>query len=154
MDNSHQSYTQPNANTVEAIKTAFDRHMKQTVAHGFRNASQLDKYQALSYSVRDKMIEKWLQTQETYYQKNPKRIYYFSLEFLMGRTLGNAILNLDLQQTVAEAMHELGLSLEELERVEWDAGLGNGGLGRLAACFLDSMATDRKSTRLNSSHYS
>lgn len=141
MDNSHQSYTQPNANTVEAIKTAFDRHMKQTVAHGFRNASQLDKYQALSYSVRDKMIEKWLQTQETYYQKNPKRIYYFSLEFLMGRTLGNAILNLDLQQTVAEAMHELGLSLEELERVEWDAGLGNGGLGRLAACFLDSMAT-------------
>ncbi|MCP4752022.1 MAG: glycogen/starch/alpha-glucan phosphorylase [Proteobacteria bacterium] len=126
---------------VEHFKKAFERHMALTIAHDLDNSSALDKYTALAYSVRDKMIAKWIRTQETYYQINPKRIYYFSLEFLLGRTLGNAVLNLDLDDVVKEAMEDLGYTMEELTEIEWDAGLGNGGLGRLAACFLDSMAT-------------
>src|SRR4030095_15991766 len=76
-----------------------------------------------------------------YHQKDSKRVYYLSLEFLMGRTLGNALLNLGLQDATAEALEELETTLEEMEHTEPDAGLGNGGLGRLAACYLDSMAT-------------
>lgn len=126
---------------VKEFKKDFERHMMLTVAHDIENSTQLDKYRALAFSVRDKIIVNWIKTQDTYYKKNPKRIYYFSLEFLMGRTLGNAVLNLQLNNIVTEALEELGYSMEDLEEVEWDAGLGNGGLGRLAACFLDSMAT-------------
>ncbi len=141
MENSNQQVNQDYIIKLEGLKKAFKRHMQQTIAHDLENSTKLDKYQALAYAVRDKMIAKWIATQDEYYKKNPKRIYYFSLEFLMGRTLGNSILNLDLNEAVKEAMEELGYSLEELEEIEWDAGLGNGGLGRLAACFLDSMAT-------------
>jgi len=91
--------------------------------------------------VRDRLIDRWIKTQQTYYKQNVKRIYYLSLEFLMGRSLGNAVLNIDVEKEVAEALGELGLNLEEMRDVERDAGLGNGGLGRLAACFLDSMAS-------------
>ena len=87
------------------------------------------------------MVERWIATQQTYYDKDVKRVYYLSLEFLIGRTLGNSLINLDLLDQVNQACHELGYELEELREIEWDAGLGNGGLGRLAACFLDSMAT-------------
>ncbi|MBU2515494.1 glycogen/starch/alpha-glucan phosphorylase [bacterium] len=130
-----------NVNEKSELAKSFKRHMRLTIAHDLDNSSKLDKYQALACAVRDKIISKWIKTQDTYYQKNPKRIYYFSLEFLMGRTLGNAILNLDIDEIVRETLAEIGYSMEDLESMEWDAGLGNGGLGRLAACFLDSMAT-------------
>ncbi len=126
---------------VNEFKDNFKRHMELTIAHDLDNSTKLDKYNALAYSVRDKIISKWIKTQDTYYAKNPKRVYYFSLEFLMGRTLGNAILNMELEEIVVMSIAELGYCQEELMEIEWDAGLGNGGLGRLAACFLDSMAT-------------
>ncbi|MDQ7090521.1 MAG: glycogen/starch/alpha-glucan phosphorylase [Methylococcales bacterium] len=98
-------------------------------------------YEALSMAISDRMIERWKDTFNTYKDKNCKRAYYLSMEFLMGRSLSNAMLNLGVSDVVSKAMYDLGLDLEELEDVEVDAGLGNGGLGRLAACFIDSCAT-------------
>ncbi len=98
-------------------------------------------YEALSMAVSDRMIERWKNTFNTYKDTQCKRAYYLSMEFLMGRSLSNAMLNLGVSDVVSKAMYELGLDLEELEEIEADAGLGNGGLGRLAACFIDSCAT-------------
>ena len=128
-------------NLIKKFQEDFKQHMRFSVAHDMEKSSLLDKYTAIAYSVRDRMIDRWIKTQEEYYKTNPKRVYYFSLEFLMGRTLCNALINLNINEIVKEAMDELGHSMEELAEIEWDAGLGNGGLGRLAACFLDSMAT-------------
>uniref|UniRef100_A0A8U8AW13 Alpha-1,4 glucan phosphorylase n=1 Tax=Geospiza parvula TaxID=87175 RepID=A0A8U8AW13_GEOPR len=109
---------------------------------GDRNvATPRDYYFALAHTVRDHLVGRWIRTQQYYYEKDPKRIYYLSLEFYMGRTLQNTMINLGLQNACDEAVYQLGLDMEELEEIEEDAGLGNGGLGRLAACFLDSMAT-------------
>jgi len=98
-------------------------------------------YKALAVSVRDRLMERWMSTQQAYQQADSKRTYYLSLEFLMGRSLGNAMLNLGLTNNAAKGLYDLGLVLEEIVECEPDAGLGNGGLGRLAACFLDSCAT-------------
>ncbi|MEW6678228.1 MAG: glycogen/starch/alpha-glucan phosphorylase [Pseudomonadota bacterium] len=98
-------------------------------------------YQALSLTIRDRLMERWKRTRQAYMQADARQAYYLSLEFLMGRTLNNALLNLGLGQAAEAALRRLGLDLEELIDVENDAGLGNGGLGRLAACFLDSCAT-------------
>jgi len=126
---------------IERFIDAFTQHLVATTAQNRDNATDLARYTALAHATRDRIISKWINTQESYYRKNPKRVYYFSLEYLMGRTLGNALLNTGLSNEAEEALAQLGLSLEELSEQEWDAGLGNGGLGRLAACFLDSMAT-------------
>lgn len=98
-------------------------------------------YEALSMAISDRLIERWKRTYNTYKDENCKRAYYLSMEFLMGRSLSNAMLNLGVTDLVSKAMYDLGLELEELEDAEPDAGLGNGGLGRLAACFIDSCAT-------------
>jgi starch phosphorylase len=98
-------------------------------------------YKALALTVRDRLMDRWRKTRYSYIESHCKRGYYLSLEFLMGRTLGNAMLNLGITDAAAEAMHGLGIKLEDLAESEIDAGLGNGGLGRLAACFLDSCAT-------------
>jgi len=100
-------------------------------------------YQALALAVRDRLMERWKRTRQAYAQADARQAYYLSLEFLMGRTLNNALLNLGLNQAAGDALRQLGLDLEELMDEEHDAGLGNGGLGRLAACFLDSCATLR-----------
>ncbi len=126
---------------VESLQQSFANHLECTLVKDKYSATRLDRYKSLAYAVRDRLVERWIATQQTYYEKEAKRIYYLSLEFLMGRTLGNSIINLDLVESCRRAMDELGLDLEDLAEVEWDAGLGNGGLGRLAACFLDSMAT-------------
>ncbi|MDQ3555348.1 MAG: glycogen/starch/alpha-glucan phosphorylase, partial [Gemmatimonadota bacterium] len=98
-------------------------------------------YMSTAWMVRDRLAAHWARTQLQRSQAGAKRVYYLSLEFLMGRTLGNALLNLGLENATAEALQEMGIDLEALEEREPDAGLGNGGLGRLAACYLDSMAT-------------
>jgi glycogen phosphorylase len=123
------------------LKLSFLNHLNYSLAKDEYSATPRDCYKSLALAVRDRLIEHWIATQQTYYKKDPKKIYYLSLEFLIGRTLGNSIMNLSLNGSIVRAMHELGYNLEELEEIEFDAGLGNGGLGRLAACFIDSMAT-------------
>ncbi|MGQ9896238.1 MAG: glycogen/starch/alpha-glucan phosphorylase [Acidobacteriota bacterium] len=127
--------------TARSIQRSFLDHIEFTLAKSHFNQTRLDQYLALAYAIRDRLIERWLRTQDAYYRADTKRIYYLSMEFLMGRTLGNAIVNLNLKEECQKALSELGYKLEEIQEVELDAGLGNGGLGRLAACFLDSMAT-------------
>jgi len=126
---------------VEQIKEGFLRHRHYSLAKDEYTATDYDNFLSLAYTVRDMLFDRWIKTQQTYYNKDVKRVYYLSLEFLMGRTLGNALVNLGIQNEAEVAMKELGLDIAELREEEKDAGLGNGGLGRLAACFLDSMAT-------------
>ena len=123
------------------LKTSLLNHLRYTLAKDRFSATRRDYFQALAYSVRDRLIDQWLQTQERYYDLDVKRVYYLSIEFLLGRLLSDALINLNLEDAARAAVRDLGLDLEELCELEWDAGLGNGGLGRLAACLLDSMAT-------------
>jgi len=104
-------------------------------------ATGSDAYFALSLAIRDRLVRKWLRTQHQYFQKDVKRVYYLSLEYLMGRILGNSLINMDYYDECYSILKEDGYSLEEIREIEHDMGLGNGGLGRLAACYLDSMAT-------------
>uniref|UniRef100_A0A8C1QWA1 Alpha-1,4 glucan phosphorylase n=1 Tax=Cyprinus carpio TaxID=7962 RepID=A0A8C1QWA1_CYPCA len=144
---------------VADLKTNFNRHLHFTLVKDRNVATKRDYYFALAHTVRDHLVGRWIRTQQHYYEKDPKRVYYLSLEFYMGRTLQNTMVNLALENACDEATYQrlhtflgfflisysvssqLGLDMEELQDMEEDAGLGNGGLGRLAACFLDSMAT-------------
>ena len=127
---------------AESLKTAILGHLEYTLAELPTHVdSQWEPYLAVALAVRDRMIQRWIRTQDTYYARDAKRVYYLSLEYLMGRTLGNSLVNMGLLGECAKALYELGYRLEDLRDAEWDAGLGNGGLGRLAACFLDSLAT-------------
>jgi starch phosphorylase len=127
--------------SASSLRQDFERHLRRTLVKDRYTATDRDRYFALALTVRDRLIERWIATQQTHHKKNVKRIYYLSLEFLIGRLLGNNVINLKLEDTCRTAMAELGLDWEALRDHEVDAGLGNGGLGRLAACFLDSMAT-------------
>ena len=98
-------------------------------------------FMAIATAVRDRLTERWVATQRTYQERDVKRVCYLSAEYLLGRALGNNLIALGMMDAARDALSELGVSLVDLLEVEADAGLGNGGLGRLAACFLDSMAT-------------
>ena len=126
---------------VPGIIEAFAHRMMYSVAQDQHTARDFDVYQALAFAVRDRMMERWFRTQNAYYHRDAKRVYYLSLEFLMGRSLLNNILNLGAEDAYAKAMEEIGVRMEDIAEQEWDAGLGNGGLGRLAACILDAAAT-------------
>ncbi|KAG1934497.1 glycogen phosphorylase, brain form [Pimephales promelas] len=126
---------------VAELKKGFNRHLHFTLVKDRNVATPRDYYFALAHTVRDHLVGRWIRTQQFYYEADPKRVYYLSLEFYMGRALQNTMINLGLQNSCDEAIYQLGLDMEDLEEMEEDAGLGNGGLGRLAACFLDSMAT-------------
>ncbi|MDP1970291.1 MAG: glycogen/starch/alpha-glucan phosphorylase, partial [Methylobacter sp.] len=119
----------------------FKRYYSHRLGRDEHNTSPHYAYEALSMAICDRLIERWKRTFNTYKETDCKRAYYLSMEFLLGRTLSNAMLNLGLNETVEQAMYDLGLEIEELIESEPDAGLGNGGLGRLAACFIDSCAT-------------
>ena len=131
--------------TKKFNKKEFIREVKANVKALYRKnleeATQQQLFQAVSYAVKDEIIENWLATQEQYEKDDPKYVYYMSMEFLMGRALGNNMINLTIYDDVKEALEEIGLDINVIEDQEPDAALGNGGLGRLAACFLDSLAT-------------
>jgi starch phosphorylase len=134
----------PNARTAidaDALKRAFADHLQFSQGKDEHTATSLDRYFAVAYAVRDRMMRHWIETQQAYYRQDAKRIYYLSLEFLMGRALENNLINLGIFDSMRVALKDLGLDLGDLLAQEPDAGLGNGGLGRLAACFLDSLAT-------------
>lgn len=116
-------------------------HLAHDLAKDMHSATPRDKYNSVLLSVRKRLMERWIRTQQRHYEVDAKRVYYLSLEFLLGRLLDNYILNLGLSEEYAQAVKILEMDYEEISDVEWDAGLGNGGLGRLAACFLDSMST-------------
>nr|ABB88567.1 PhoB [Chlamydomonas reinhardtii]ABB88568.1 PhoB [Chlamydomonas reinhardtii] len=128
-------------NDVLSIQEDIVNHVEYTLARSRVNFDNFEAYQATSFSLRDRLIERWNDTQTWFKEKDPKRVYYLSMEFLMGRSLLNTLYNLDIKESYQEALAELGYDLETLADLERDAALGNGGLGRLAACFLDSMAT-------------
>ncbi len=126
---------------VKSLEASFVRHVELSLARRRENCDSQAAFHALAMSVRDQLLERWKATQEHFFEKDCKRVAYLSMEFLMGRSLQNAIYNLGLRDNYAEAMRNLGFRLEDLADEENDAGLGNGGLGRLASCFLDSLAT-------------
>src|SRR5512132_879409 len=119
----------------------YERHLTFDSVVPASAAGARERYEAVARSVRDVLSQRWLHTESTYDRENPKRVYYLSMEFLIGRSLGNNVMNLLLGPVVKRAAEAKGLDPLALLEQEPDAGLGNGGLGRLAACFLDSMAT-------------
>ncbi|MFL5309798.1 MAG: glycogen/starch/alpha-glucan phosphorylase [Myxococcales bacterium] len=131
----------PAPNEAAAVLHSFTNHLLYSLAKDQYSATARDRFMSLALTVRDRLIERWIATQQRYYRREAKRVYYLSAEFLMGRALANNLLNLGLYDTAREAMRMMGLEVSDLLEQEVDAGLGNGGLGRLAACFLDSMAT-------------
>ena len=126
---------------TDSLKHDVFRHIMSTLGSDYYPPRKYLYYKGLSYSIRDRLIERWIKTQRSYYDSVAKRVYYLSLEFLPGRFLLNYITNLQMKDECCGMLDDFEFSLEDLEEEEWDAGLGNGGLGRLASCYMDSMAT-------------
>ncbi|HQY10222.1 MAG TPA: glycogen/starch/alpha-glucan phosphorylase, partial [Burkholderiaceae bacterium] len=129
------------ARDVSAFKRAISTKLMYSVGKDPVSARPEDWLQAVSFAVRDHLVERWMKTTRAQYAQDVKRVYYLSAEFLIGRTFSNAMLALDISSTVRQALVELDVNPDLILDLEHDAALGNGGLGRLAACFLDSMAT-------------
>lgn len=125
----------------ESVLRDFRNHLHFDLAVDRFSATAYDEFLALAWAVRAQLVDRWIRTQNEFYENRVKRVYYISLEFLIGRSLGNNILNLGMDEAVKQATETIDLDYEDLREREVDAGLGNGGLGRLAACFLESMAT-------------
>ncbi len=125
----------------EEIKKEIEDYVKVLFRKSIKEADDQQLFQAVSYAVKDIIVDQWMATHKTYEAKDAKTVYYLSMEFLTGRALGNIIINLKGNQAIKEAIEELGMNLDIIEDQEPDAALGNGGLGRLAACFLDSLST-------------
>ena len=135
------NYGNPTIDSVSDVQDSICRHAKYSLGKAWRDLSPRDLFTAVALSVRDQMVDRFLETQERYQQKDPKRLYYLSIEFLIGQSLGSNLYNLRMRALYRQALRNLGADLEAIEESEADAALGNGGLGRLAACFLDSLAT-------------
>src|SRR5574337_636825 len=126
---------------TDSIQQSLANCLTYSVGKDVITATDRDRFFAAAYMVRNRLIDRWMETMRSYYIHDVKRVYYFSLEFLMGRTLMNSVHNLGFDQQFREACRESGITLDDVREIEPDAALGNGGLGRLAACFMDSMAT-------------
>jgi glycogen phosphorylase len=127
--------------SLDTLAEDIHRHIVSTLGDEVYGRNKFRYFNGLAYSIRDRLVRMWLNTQRDYYDKMVKRVYYLSLEFLPGRFLMNYLTNMGMEKGCGEVLEQLGLALEDLEEVEWDAGLGNGGLGRLASCYLDSIAS-------------
>ena len=127
--------------TKEEFRAALEDKLERMFGSTLKNASKSRLYKATAMVIRDLIMEQWVYSREVHHANPEKEVFYLSMEFLMGRALGNNLINLEILDVVEETMRELGYDLEEIREVEYDAGLGNGGLGRLAACFLDSLST-------------
>ena len=127
--------------SVPGLQGDYAHHLRYTLAKGEDTATARDRYLAFAYAIRDRITERWMDTQAEYHKQNSKYVYYLSLEFLIGRLLGNNVINLKADQLCCDALRAYGIDWNSLRDFEMDAGLGNGGLGRLAACYLDSMST-------------
>ena len=125
----------------DAVHQSLLHHLTYDLAKDMYSATARDKFHSIVLSVRDPLVRRWIKTQQRYYDVDAKRVYYLSLEFLLGRLLRNYVLNLGLLDEYGKTVDQFGLSFEDALEYEWDAGLGNGGLGRLAACYIDSLAT-------------
>lgn len=134
-------FTDTESPTSYSLSNQFAENLEFRLIKDRITATGSDAYFALSLAIRDRLVRKWLRTQHQYFQRDTKRVYYLSLEYLMGRLLGNSLINMDYYDECYKILKEDGYSLEEIREIEHDMGLGNGGLGRLAACYLDSMAT-------------
>jgi len=134
-------FTDTESPTSYSLSNQFAENLEFRLIRDRITATGEDAYFALSLAIRDRLVRKWLRTQHQYIQKDVKRVYYLSLEYLMGRLLGNSLINMDYYSECSKILREDGYSLEEIREFEHDMGLGNGGLGRLASCYLDSMAT-------------
>ncbi len=128
------------ARSVDAIRRSFVDNLFYVTARTFDNATTLDHYTALAFTIRDRLLARFIASDEHYKRQDVKTVAYMSAEYLLGPHLGNNLLNLDIMDHVRQAMNELGLDLEAIEEAEEEPGLGNGGLGRLAACYMDSLA--------------
>ena len=128
-------------NDFQSYKLSILSNLEYRLAKDQYSATPYDLFLSTAYSVAERLVERWIITQQTYHQLKPKRVYYLSMEYLLGRSLENGLLNMGLYDVCRQALSDLGIDLADLQELEMDAGLGNGGLGRLAACFLDSMAT-------------
>lgn len=124
-----------------SLKIDIQRHLRHTLAKDEYSSTDWDNYRSLVLTILDRLHDRWIDTQQNYYTTDAKRVYYISMEYLIGRLLDSTLINLGILEETKKAIEELGLDYDEIRESEWDAGLGNGGLGRLAACFLDSMAT-------------
>ena len=136
-----QSLSAPDAAEVRAFREAIEKNLECRQAKDPAHATQYDYFLCAAYAVSEHLVADWVKTQKAYHLANPKRVYYLSLEYLLGRSLGNSLINLGMYDICKAALAEMDLDLDEILEAEMEAGLGNGGLGRLAACFLDSMAT-------------
>jgi len=143
MLNPHSVISESAYDLLGKLPDEFHRHLYLTMGHQLSNAANGYLYFAMAHAVRDRLASRWRMTRQRLQNSTERRVHYFSLEFLLGRSLCNAVLNLDLTDEVKETLTRFGVQWEEIREQELDAGLGNGGLGRLAACFLDSCATLR-----------
>ncbi len=130
-----------NGISAESFRASFERYLQYTLAKQWKYATAADVLKAVSLATREQIIDQLLETERRYNEKKSKRVYYLSMEYLVGRSLRNNLVNLGVEDVVREALAGLGIDIEAIEETELDAALGNGGLGRLAACFLDSLAT-------------
>jgi len=131
----------PLSTDINAIRELISYHLSYSVAKAPVTVNERDWFNILAHSLRDYLTERWMETTKRHYEQDTRRVYYMSMEFLMGRALNNTLLNLGLAENFRPVLQELGLTEDIINRIEADPALGNGGLGRLAACFLDSMAT-------------